>query len=145
MKTKTTLALSLAIAAAAALSACGKDDNRTAGQKVDSAIGTTERKADTAAENTKEAMRDAGQAASNAATGVASSVSDSMITGAVKTKLAADSELSALKIDVDTAYGRVSMTGTAPTEAARERATTLARTVDGVKDVDNKLVVSTAK
>jgi hyperosmotically inducible protein len=153
MKTRTTLALSLAIAAAAGLSACGKDDNTTAGQKVDAAIQKTERAADTAATRTEraadtaaartgEAVRDAGQAASDAAAGVASSVSDSMITGSVKTKLAADTELSALKIDVDTAYGKVTLTGTAPTDAAKDRATTIAKATDGVKDVDNKLVVT---
>ncbi len=141
MKTMNILALTLAVAAATGLAACGKNDNTTTGQKVDAAIQKTEQKTDAAAARTGEAMKDAGQAASNAVAGAASSVSDSMITGAVKTKLAADTDLSALNINVDTAYGKVTLNGTAPSETARERATTLAKTVDGVKDVDNKLVV----
>lgn len=68
-------------------------------------------------------------------------VKDAAITTAVNAKLAQDKSLSALRIDVDTVNGRVSLRGTAPDAAARERATTLASAVDGVVSVDNQLTV----
>lgn len=67
---------------------------------------------------------------------------DAGITAAIKSNLAADSELSALKIDVDTSDGRVTLKGTAPTAAAAERAATMAKAVTGVTSVDNQLTVS---
>jgi hyperosmotically inducible protein len=60
----------------------------------------------------------------------------------VNAKLAQDKTLSAMRIDVDTVDGKVSLRGTAPDPSARERATTLASAVDGVVSVDNQLVVS---
>ena len=66
---------------------------------------------------------------------------DATITAAVNAKLAADSELSAMRINVDTDEGRVVLKGTAPTTSASERAVRLAQGVDGVKSVDNQLQV----
>jgi osmotically-inducible protein OsmY len=60
----------------------------------------------------------------------------------VNAELAKDTELSALKINVDTSQGRVILRGSAPNEASRERATTLVARVDGVLGVDNQLTVS---
>lgn len=71
-------------------------------------------------------------------------VSDAAITVAVNTALASDDGLSALRIDVDTVDGRVQLNGQAPDAAARERASSLARAVDGVKSVDNRLVLPPA-
>ncbi len=161
---KTRLAAAIALALAAALGACSKNDDATAGQKLDSAINKVEQKTEQARERTGEAMKDAGQAASsaatnigqatsnaaanigeaasNVATGAASSVSDAMITTGVKAELARDPGLSALRIDVDTSYGRVALSGTAPDEAAKTRATALATAVKGVSGVDNRLVVA---
>jgi hyperosmotically inducible periplasmic protein len=127
-----------------ALSACNRpaDDNRTAGQRVDSAVAKSERQAGDMKEGAKSAAANAGQATERAANEVSDKVKDAAITTAVNAKLAQDKGLSALKIDVDTVNGRVSLRGTAPDPAARERATTLATAVDGVVSVDNQLVVS---
>ena len=127
-----------------ALSACNRpaDDNRTAGQRVDSAVAKSERQAGEMKEGAKSAAANAGQATERAANEVSDKVKDAAITTAVNAKLAQDKGLSALKIDVDTVNGRVSLRGTAPDPAARERATTLATAVDGVVSVDNQLVVS---
>ena len=127
-----------------ALSACNRpaDDNRTAGQRVDSAIAKSERQAGEMKEGAKSAAANAGQATERAANEVSDKVKDAAITTAVNAKLAQDKGLSALKIDVDTVNGRVSLRGTAPDPGARERATTLASAVDGVVSVDNQLVVS---
>jgi osmotically-inducible protein OsmY len=68
-------------------------------------------------------------------------IGDAAITASVNAELARDNELSALGINVDTANGRVTLSGNAPNEAARERATQLASAVRGVTSVDNELRV----
>ena len=65
-------------------------------------------------------------------------------TAAVKTALAADPALSALKIGVDTNDGVVRLTGPAPDAQARDRAGVLAAAPKGVRSVDNLLKVEPA-
>jgi hypothetical protein len=136
----------VAVAAAlalTALAACDRaSDDRTAGQRVDSAIAKSEQRAGAMKDDAKAAAADAGKSVQSAANDVSDKVKDAAITTAVNAKLAQDKGLSALRIDVDTVNGRVSLRGTAPDAAARERATTLASAVDGVVSVDNQLVVS---
>jgi osmotically-inducible protein OsmY len=55
--------------------------------------------------------------------------------------LATDKDLSAIKIDVDTKDGVVTLTGPAPSESARDRATEIAKNVKGVSSVNNQLTV----
>jgi hyperosmotically inducible protein len=73
---------------------------------------------------------------------VADAVGDAAVTVAVNAELAKDTQLSALRIDVDTLDGRVTLAGSAPNDAARDRATALAQGVKGVKSVDNRLAVA---
>lgn len=134
----------LAIAAASTLllAACGKsDDGMTVGQKVDSAIATTEAKADQATQAVKEAMSEVKQDAATATANLADKVEDASITASVNAELAKDDTLSALKINVDTTDGAVVLKGTAPDAQARDRATALAAGVKGVVRVDNMLEV----
>ena len=153
-----------ALVLALALSACNKpDDNKTAGQKLDSAIAKTEQaaaeakvKTEQSAEQAKakteetfakagDALKSATQNAESSAREVARKAGEKMddmaITAAVSSGLAKDADLSTLKINVDTKDGAVTLNGSAPTEAARERAGTIAKTVNGVHSVDNKLMV----
>lgn len=95
----------------------------TVGQRVDSA---TERTAN---------------AAGNMAQKVERKVDDAAITASVNASLAKDPDLSAMKIDVDTKSGVVTLSGPAPTAAAKDRATSLAQAVDGVAGVNNNLEV----
>ena len=88
------------------------------------------------------AANDMQAAGAKAADSAAQSATDMAITTKVNAALAADDQLSALKIDVDTEAGNVALTGTAPDEASRERATTLAAAVDGVVTVENRLTVA---
>ena len=96
---------------------------------------------------TKEAARDAAQdvkqAGKQASEQAGGAVSDAVITASVNAGLAKDKSLSALKIDVDTAGGRVAMHGSAPDAASRDRATEIAQGVKGVVSVDNQLTVAT--
>ncbi|WP_449593293.1 BON domain-containing protein [Polaromonas sp.] len=147
-----------------ALSACNKSEEaKTPGEKLDSAIAKTEQaatqarlkteqSAEQAKAKTEETFSNAGAAlkdatksmessAKEAAAKAAEKMDDLTITTAVSAGLAKDPDLSALKIDVDTNDGTVTLTGSAPTQAARERASSIAKTVSGVQKVDNKLIV----
>jgi hyperosmotically inducible protein len=151
-----TLAIAGAIALALGLSACGKqDDGKTAGQQLDSAIAKTEDAAARAKAKTESEMASAGAAMKNATQSAESSskdmankagekIDDLTITTTVTAGLAKDPDLSALKINVDTRNGAVILNGSAPTEAARDKAASLAKGVKGVNSVDNKLVVKPA-
>jgi hyperosmotically inducible protein len=62
-------------------------------------------------------------------------VDDSYLTTAVKTKLTANEGLKAFDIKVITEAQVVTLSGTVPTAALRDQAVTVAKSVDGVKDV----------
>ncbi|MDM0083707.1 BON domain-containing protein [Variovorax sp. J31P179] len=112
------------------LGACSKTDNETMGKKADSAVAKTEQAGTTAKAKTE-----------SAAASVAGAMDDASITAAVSTGLAKDPDLSAIKIDVDTKGGQVTLSGPAPTAAAKARAEEIAKSVKGVSAVDNKLEV----
>lgn len=130
-----------ALVATLGLAACDRRDDQTAGQKLDSAIAKTEQKADEAKVATENAANRAEQKIDAATDKMAAKADDVAITAKVNAALAGDPKLSALKIDVDTADGRVNLSGFAPDAASRERATELTRAVNGVVSVDNKLEV----
>ena len=143
----------LLMVALAALSACGKkDDGQTAGQKLDSAVASTEKaaaeakaKAEASMAKAGDAMKDATRKAevSGAKTSgsMAGKVDDVAITASIAAEFGKDADLSAIKIDVDTKDGNVTLNGTAPTEAARNKATLLAKSIKGVASVSNKLTI----
>lgn len=114
-----------------------KTEAKTDEMKSDAAKGM-----ETAKDATRDAMQEVKQATENAGEKIADKAADAMITTSVNAELAKDSSLSALKINVDTDAGRVALKGTAPTEMAREHATTLASGVKGVVSVDNQLTVA---
>ncbi|MGY4830285.1 BON domain-containing protein [Sphaerotilaceae bacterium SBD11-9] len=142
MTFKTSASTVCALAAALALGACQRnDDDRTAGQKMDTAVASAEQKAGEIKQDMKQETAEAKGDINRAVDQAGDKMKDASITTAVNAELARDSELSALRINVDTAQGRVVLHGTAPSEAARQRATTLASRVDGVVSVDNQLSV----
>jgi len=67
---------------------------------------------------------------------------DTGITTAVNARLAADDEVSTYNIDVETADGVVTLTGEVDDPRARDRAIELARNTDGVRDVVDRLTLS---
>ena len=69
-------------------------------------------------------------------------IDDSTVTAKVKGKLATDSQTSAIKIGVDTKNGVVTLTGTVPTDTEKSKAEVLARNTEGVKNVQNEIVVN---
>jgi hyperosmotically inducible periplasmic protein len=66
---------------------------------------------------------------------------DATITTKVKSKFAADSDVSALAINVDTDNGVVKLSGTAKSQDEARKAVQIARNTEGVKSVDNKIRV----
>lgn len=74
--------------------------------------------------------------------GAAARVDDAQITAKVNAGLAADKDLSAIKIDVDTKDGVVTLMGPVPNNDAKSRATDIAKNVQDVKSVNNQLSVS---
>ena len=68
-------------------------------------------------------------------------VDDAKITAAVKTKLAGEKMATLTKVDVDTNKGTVYLTGNVENTTVKARATELARSVSGVRDVVNNLQV----
>lgn len=147
------LVMPCCLVALVALTACGKEGaGQTVGQKLDSAVASTEQAATDAKDKAQASMSKAGDAvkdatqkaesdAGKAAESMVGKVDDVAITASVAAGLAKDGDLSAIKIDVDTKDGKVSLYGPAPTAAARDRATTIAKSIKGVSQVDNKLVV----
>lgn len=150
---RTALTVACSVALLLALVACGKkDDGKTVGQSVDSGIAKTEQAAKEAQEKAaasmasagdtvKQAAKEAEASGSQAAGKLGEKIDDIAITTLVSTGLAKDPELSAIKINVDTKGGVVTLNGPAPTAAAKEKATEIARQVKGVVSVNNHLVV----
>ena len=133
----------LAVSALAlGLAACGKTEEPTVGQRMDSAVEKTEQAAADARVKADNAMQNAENTAKDAANSAMTAVDDATITARVNASLAQDPDLSALKINVDTVNGKVTLNGPAPSTVARDRAASLAKAVDGVTAVNNQLVVT---
>ena len=66
---------------------------------------------------------------------------DAGITGMVKTKLAADGQVRAFEINVDTTSGVVTLTGNVDSQEAKDRAIQLARETTGVREVKDMISV----
>lgn len=116
-------------------------DDRTLGQRLDATVNA-------AGEHVQRGVASLEGGASEVAANTArlgeravGGVGDVGITAAVKASLATDPALSALKIDVTTKDGIVTLEGPAPDEKARDRAGVLAAAPRGVVNVDNRLVV----
>jgi len=68
-------------------------------------------------------------------------VDDSVISNTVRAKLIDDPDLNIFQVDVTTLKGEVQISGFVESEADKERAGEVARSVDGVREVHNNLVV----
>jgi len=71
--------------------------------------------------------------------GIGATLSDTAITAKIKAKLLTDDGLKKSKIDVTTTNGVVTLEGSASSSAAKSRAETITKAVDGVKSVDNTI------
>jgi hyperosmotically inducible periplasmic protein len=137
----------------------GKEKLAAAGEKTQEALGSASARLQPKIEAAGDRIADAaGQVTTTITTGDRTSASatpspgdggdargatpgDMAITASIKAGLLKDPDLSALGIDVDTREGVVTMKGAAGDEAARTRATRIAESVKGVKEVRNHLAV----
>ena len=141
----TTLALAL-------LSACGKpDDSKTMGQKVDAVIAKSEQaaaetkvKTESAIANANSVLKEAAQKVEISSKSIAQKAeakfNDVTITANIKAEIARDTELSTLKLNVDTVNGAVVIKGSAPSRPAKDRVGKIAKAIQGVTAVDNQVV-----
>jgi hyperosmotically inducible protein len=68
-------------------------------------------------------------------------IDDTAITARVKAKLATDAKASAREVNVETFKGRVQLSGFASTVEERRHAAAVARTVKGVTEVVNDILI----
>lgn len=142
----------LAVSALAfGLAACGKTED-TAGQKLDSAVQQSQQAAQSAGQKIDNAMSSAGTkieegaakaeaATNNAMSQAGAALDDAGITAQIKADLIKEPDISAIKIDVDTKAGAVTLTGSVPSEALKMRAGDIAKSVKGVNNVSNMLEI----
>jgi len=133
-----------ALALSALLGACSRqrDDELAANQRLDGAAADLKQAADDVRRDAQQSNVDAQVAANQAAETTARVSADMAITAKVNAALVSDDQLKATQINVDTRDGSVTLSGKAPDANARERATMLASAINGVKQVNNQLVIT---
>jgi hyperosmotically inducible periplasmic protein len=132
MKAAKSITIASALLATLLAAGCNRNDTtaQDAGRKVDQAQENAAQQMDQASNAVKEQAADAG-----------AKIDDAAITVKVKSALIGEPNLKALKINVDTANGVVTLSGTVDAPASIDRATQVAQAVEGVKSVDNRLTV----
>ena len=133
----------LAAATAALLAACGERAEQSADAR---GAGTSTRavpadKSASAAARSDDRVMGAPAAPKPA---LGDKTDDGKISSLVMAGLKADKELNALRIDVDTQAGVVTLSGAVPTAAAKARASEVAHNVKDVKSVNNQLTLSSS-
>ncbi|HSW04263.1 MAG TPA: BON domain-containing protein [Aquabacterium sp.] len=119
----------------------GYYETASLGQRLDATVERGEDAVRGVAGGVQQSAQQAAEAGVAGMGKAALALSDAGITTSIKTALAADPALSALKIDVSTHSGVVTLKGPAPSAEARDRATVLARAPQGVTDVKNELLL----
>ncbi len=119
-------------------------DGRTLGTRLDATVAAAGSKVNAGVDDLRSAASGAARGTADAADRVAGALGDAAITAAVKTALAADPSLSAVKIDVSTTQGTVLLEGPAPDTKSLQRAEVLAMAPRGVIRVDNRLALPAA-
>jgi osmotically-inducible protein OsmY len=125
-----------------ALGACGDRVETTAQE--DHPSVEINRQGEEGAAKREAAVADAPQAPQTATMGAAAETpvtGDARIALDVQQVLAADADLSGMKIDVSSQDGAVTLRGRAPDPTAREHATDLVRTIRDVRSVENQLTL----
>jgi hyperosmotically inducible protein len=90
-------------------------------------------------EKAGDTLKKAGEDLKEAGTKAVEAAGDAAITAAIKAKLAADSELSARNIDVKTEDGVVTLSGQVASPSLMDKASQVAKSVPGVKEVKTNL------
>ena len=135
-------ALACALVSLLALGACGDRIEDTEMPQPEQANVEINRQGMDGAKESQQAAGVANDGTVRLATGDSSVYDpDVLIAEQVKAAFANNPDFGALKIDVHSDDGEVTLRGTAPDPAARERATEIARSVRDVRSVDNQLTL----
>ena len=124
------------------------EDGQTVGQKLDRVINRTSLAIIEAGDSLGSQVEQANSTVSSVASSISDgalittlAVGDSAITASIKTGFIRDPDLNALKIDIETRNGVVSLNGLACNEEGRERAESIARATKNVVRVNNYLAI----
>ncbi|HWR77783.1 MAG TPA: BON domain-containing protein [Thiobacillus sp.] len=124
-------AITLASSLALLVTGCDRTpEEPTAGERVDNA-----------AEDVRTEAKDLGDTLERKADQAGQAIDDAAITASIKGKYLVDDTLKGLDISVDTEQGVVKLTGSVQSDAAKELATQIAKSAEGVVSVDNQLTV----
>lgn len=124
------LALGLTLSAAMLLAGCNNQD----GDPNDMGSNVTN--------EMNGAANDMSAAANDAQNEVGAQIDDGVITTKVKSALLADDTVKGLDINVDTNQGTVRLSGAVDSQAQVDMATQIAKSVEGVQDVQSELTVN---
>lgn len=124
------LALGLTLSAAMLLAGCNNQD----GDPNDMGSNVTN--------EMNGAANDMSAAANDAQNEVGAQIDDGVITTKVKSALLADDTVKGLDINVDTSQGTVRLSGAVDSQAQIDMATQIAKSVEGVQDVQSELTVN---
>jgi hyperosmotically inducible protein len=100
---------------------------------------------DQAAEKTVDAVKDASKSVKDETVKMGDAMVDTAITAKVKAVILAEPGLNVLDIGVDTKDNITTLTGSIDSQQNRKKVEEITNTVEGVKRVDNQLLVTTAK
>ena len=138
MQSKTTLII-ISLLLAFGLSACDKPGPaEQAGKKLDQAASDTGKKVGETFDKFENKMTEQGAKS-------AQSWDDTEITARVKAEVLGEPGLKSMQISVDTLKGVVTLTGKVDSKANSDKARERAMAISGVRDVNNQLVVASAK
>jgi osmotically-inducible protein OsmY len=93
------------------------------------------------AQRAREVGAEVGEKTAAVATQAKAALDDGALTAKIKSKMALDDSVKALNIHVDTTNGIVTVSGTARSQAERQRALQLAKETNGVREVVDRLVI----
>ncbi len=128
--------ITIALVSSLGLLAAGCDRTKEAEEN------RAEEKYDNAVAETKQESRDLGDTLEQKADQAGQAIDDAAITTSVKARYLADDLLKGHEISVETNHGVVMLTGKVQNDAAKEKATDIARAVDGVVSVNNELTTN---
>lgn len=139
MMQRQTPLIALSLLLAFGLGACDKPGPaETAGRKLDQVASDTSKKVGETVDKVEQKMSEQGAKTAQA-------FDDSEITAKIKAALLAESGLKSLHISVDTVHGVVTLSGSVDAKANSDQARALAASVEGVREVNNQLVVTPGK
>ena len=146
MLDRTARVLGLALGAGLALAACERtdqsalrSDTKKLAEDGRAAAQNTARKVE---QETKEATAQAKESLARMGDTASQIAGDAALVARVKAALLAEKDVKSADIGVDAFQGRVILRGTVPDQEQIALAARVARTIDGVKSVDNRLAVN---